>query len=114
MTLWLVRSPCAPNWFHDECRNAHRGCPERPDRCRVFHAHRPSVCAAPSRENQPIGVSLCTDKDAAEVHFVTEGIERSVSVSRYMAQLPSKEQLRQRLQEERLLLEGKTNEALNA
>ncbi len=40
-------------------------------------------------ENPPIGVILCTDKDAAEVRYATAGIERAVFVSRYLAQLPS-------------------------
>ena len=44
-------------------------------------------------ENHPIGVILCTDKDAAEVHYATAGIEQSVFVSRYLAQLPSEEEL---------------------
>ncbi len=56
-------------------------------------------------ENHPIGVILCTDKDAAEVHYATAGIERSVFVSRYLAQLPSEDQLAQWLREERALLE---------
>ncbi len=58
-------------------------------------------------ENRPIGVILCTDKDAAEVHYATAGIERSVFVSRYLAQLPSEDQLAQWLREERALLEMK-------
>lgn len=65
---------------------------------------------AREHENRPIGVILCTDKDAAEVHYATTGIEHSVFVSRYLAQLPSEEQLRRWLQEERLLLEGQAAE----
>jgi predicted nuclease of restriction endonuclease-like (RecB) superfamily len=60
---------------------------------------------AKGEENRPIGVILCTDKDAAEVHYATAGIERSVFVSRYLAQLPSEDQLAQWLREERALLE---------
>ncbi len=56
-------------------------------------------------ENRPIGVILCTDKDASEVHYATAGIEDSVFVSRYLAQLPSEEQLARWLKEERALLE---------
>ncbi len=56
-------------------------------------------------ENRPIGVILCTDKDASEVHYATAGLERSIFVSRYLAQLPSEEQLASWLTEERELLE---------
>lgn len=56
-------------------------------------------------ENPPIGVILCTDKDAAEVHYATAGLEHSIFVSRYLAQLPSEEALAQWLREERMLLE---------
>ncbi len=56
-------------------------------------------------ENHPIGVILCTDKDAAEVHYATAGIDQSVFVSRYLAQLPSEDQLARWLREERALLE---------
>lgn len=56
-------------------------------------------------ENRPIGVLLCTDKDVADVHYATAGIERSVFVSRYLVQLPSEEQLARWLREERAQLE---------
>jgi predicted nuclease of restriction endonuclease-like (RecB) superfamily len=55
-------------------------------------------------ENHPIGVILCTDKDAAEVHYATAGLEQSVFVSRYLAQLPSEDQLARWLREQRALL----------
>jgi len=58
-----------------------------------------------SHENRPIGVILCTDKEAAEVHYATAGLEQSLFVSRYLAQLPSEEQLTRWLREERALLE---------
>ncbi len=60
---------------------------------------------ARGEENHPIGVILCTDKDAAEVHYATAKIEQSVFVSRYLAQLPSEDQLARWLHEERALLE---------
>ena len=55
-------------------------------------------------ENPPVGIVLCADKDAAEVHYATAGLEQSVFVSRYLVQLPSEEQLRHWIEEERLLL----------
>lgn len=57
-------------------------------------------------ENPPIGILLCTDKDAAEVRYATGRLEQSVFVSRYLVQLPSEEQLTRWLQEERMMLES--------
>ena len=48
-----------------------------------------------------MGIVLCADKDAAEVHYATASLERSVFVSRYLVQLPSEEQLLRWLDEER-------------
>jgi hypothetical protein len=55
-------------------------------------------------ENAPVGIVLCADKDAAEVHYATAGLPYSVFVSRYLVQLPSEEQLRHWLKEEQALL----------
>ncbi len=55
-------------------------------------------------ENAPIGIVLCADKDAEEVHYATGGLDRQVFVSRYLVALPSEEQLRQWLAEEREVL----------
>ena len=52
-------------------------------------------------ESPPVGIVLCADKDAAEVHYATASLERSVFVSRYLVQLPSEEQLLRWLDEER-------------
>jgi len=46
-----------------------------------------------------------TDKDAAEVHYATAGLEQSVFVSRYLTELPPEEQRARGLQERRALLE---------
>ena len=58
-------------------------------------------------ENRPIGIILCTDKNAAEAHYATAGLEQSIFVSRYLIQLPSEKQLARWLHEERTLLEQK-------
>ena len=55
-------------------------------------------------EHPPVGIVLCADKDAAEVHYATAGLAQAVFVSRYLVQLPSEDQLKQWLEEERLLL----------
>ncbi|MEQ8819810.1 MAG: PDDEXK nuclease domain-containing protein [Sumerlaeia bacterium] len=44
-------------------------------------------------ENPPVGILLCADKDAEEVHYATAGLDNSVFVSRYLVALPSEEQL---------------------
>ena len=56
-------------------------------------------------ENPPIGVILCSDKDAAEVHYATAGMDQQLFVSRYLIALPSEEKLKQWLLEEQELLQ---------
>ncbi len=60
--------------------------------------------AALPDENPPIGIVLCADKDAEEVHYATGGLDRQVFVSRYLTALPSEEQLRRWLTDEREVL----------
>jgi predicted nuclease of restriction endonuclease-like (RecB) superfamily len=55
-------------------------------------------------ENAPIGIVLCAEKDAAEVHYATGGLDRQVFVSRYLVALPTEDQLRAWLAEEREVL----------
>ena len=55
-------------------------------------------------ENPPIGIVLCADKNAEEVHYATGALEQQVFVSRYLTRLPTEEQLRAWLAEERELL----------
>jgi hypothetical protein len=57
--------------------------------------------AALPDENPPIGIVLCADKDAEEVHYATGGLDRQVFVSRYLTALPSEDQLRRWLTDER-------------
>ena len=51
-------------------------------------------------ENPPVGILLCANRDAEEVHFATAGMDNQLFVSRYMVALPSEEKLRHWLQEE--------------
>jgi predicted nuclease of restriction endonuclease-like (RecB) superfamily len=55
-------------------------------------------------ENPPVGIVLCADKDAEEVHYATGSLDHQVFVSRYLTRLPTEEQLRAWLAEERELL----------
>jgi len=55
-------------------------------------------------ESPPIGIILCADKNAEEVHYATGTLEQQVFVSRYLTRLPTEDQLRAWLAEERELL----------
>lgn len=55
-------------------------------------------------ESPPVGIVLCADKDAEEVHYATGNLDHQVFVSRYLTRLPTEEQLRAWLAEERELL----------
>jgi len=55
-------------------------------------------------ESPPIGIILCADKNAEEVHYATGALEQQVFVSRYLTRLPTEAQLRAWLAEERELL----------
>lgn len=56
-------------------------------------------------ENPPVGIILCSDKDAEEVHFATAGMDNQLFVSRYLVALPSEATLKQWLREEQARLE---------
>ncbi|MBX7222570.1 MAG: PDDEXK nuclease domain-containing protein [Blastocatellia bacterium] len=56
-------------------------------------------------ENPPIGLILCAEKDAEEVHYATAGLSQQLFVSRYKLALPSEEQLKQWLREEQAQLQ---------
>jgi len=55
-------------------------------------------------ETPPVGIVLCADKDAEEVHYATGNLDHQVFVSRYLTRLPTEQQLRAWLAEERELL----------
>lgn len=55
-------------------------------------------------ENPPVGIVLCADKDAEEVHYATGSLDHQVFVSRYLTRLPTEKQLLDWLAEERELL----------
>ncbi|GAB4019504.1 PDDEXK nuclease domain-containing protein [Spirosoma migulaei] len=44
-------------------------------------------------DNPPVGIILCANKDNSLVEYATSGMENEIFVSRYLAELPNKEQL---------------------
>jgi predicted nuclease of restriction endonuclease-like (RecB) superfamily len=53
------------------------------------------------RDNPPIGLLLCTQKDHALVEYAVAAIDSRLFVSKYQLELPSKEDLRRFLEEKR-------------
>jgi len=56
-------------------------------------------------ENPPVGILLCSEKDAEEVHYATAGMDNQLFVSRYLVVLPSEEKLRKWLRDEQYRLQ---------
>lgn len=44
-------------------------------------------------DNPPVGIILCTDKDEVKVEYATDSIDHKLFVSKYLVELPSKEDL---------------------
>jgi len=51
-------------------------------------------------DNPPIGILLCTAKDAEHVEFATAGLDNSIFVSQYRVALPSEKELEEFLRKE--------------
>lgn len=51
------------------------------------------------RDNRPIGILLCTQKDHALVEYALAGMDNSLFVSKYQLELPSKEDIQRFLEE---------------
>jgi predicted nuclease of restriction endonuclease-like (RecB) superfamily len=51
-------------------------------------------------DNPPVGILLVTNKNKALVEYATAGMDNQLFVSKYLVQLPSKEQLQQFIQNE--------------
>jgi predicted nuclease of restriction endonuclease-like (RecB) superfamily len=58
-------------------------------------------------DNPPVGLLLCSDKDATKVEYATAGLDRKVFVSRYLVALPPPEQLRELIETDRAALESR-------
>jgi len=57
-------------------------------------------------DNLPVGLLLCSGKDATKVEYATGGMDRQLFVSRYLVALPSPEQLRALIEADRAALES--------
>jgi predicted nuclease of restriction endonuclease-like (RecB) superfamily len=57
-------------------------------------------------DNPPVGLLLCSSKDATKVEYATAGMDRQVFVSRYLVALPSPEQLRELIEADRAAIES--------
>jgi hypothetical protein len=56
-------------------------------------------------EAEPVGLILCSDKNDAVVKYATAGINARVFASRYLANLPGEEELRQEILRTKRVLE---------
>ena len=52
-------------------------------------------------DNPPVGVILCSDKNQTKVQFATAGLDNQLFVSRYLVALPSAEELRKFIENDR-------------
>ena len=57
-------------------------------------------------DNPPVGLLLCSGKDATKVEYATAGMDQQLFVSRYLVALPSAEQLREFIEADRAALES--------
>lgn len=56
-------------------------------------------------DNPPVGIVLCSYKDAAVAKYATASIDNQLFVSKYMLELPSEEELQEFLKSEQEILE---------
>ncbi|MFN0315110.1 MAG: YhcG family protein [Burkholderiales bacterium] len=56
-------------------------------------------------DNPPVGLLLCSAKEATKVEYATAGMDQQLFVSRYLVALPSTEQLRQFIEADRAAVE---------
>ena len=52
------------------------------------------------KDNPPIGILLCTEKDAEHVAFATAGLDDKIFISKYLVDLPDKKELEQFIKRE--------------
>jgi len=58
-------------------------------------------------ENPPVGLILCTQKDAAVVHYALENLPNKVLAAEYRTTLPDEKTLAAELEAKRRLLESR-------
>ncbi|MEO6548336.1 MAG: PDDEXK nuclease domain-containing protein [Ferruginibacter sp.] len=54
-----------------------------------------------NRDNDPIGIMLCSGKNEALVKYATMGLSRQVFVPKYLVNLPTEKQLQKIINEEK-------------
>ena len=69
-----------------------------------FYVNHLAENVAYPEENPPVGILLCAERDAEVVRFATAG-DGDVFVTRYQLELPTEDQLKVWLHEERARLE---------
>lgn len=57
-------------------------------------------------DNPPVGLLLCSGKDATKVEYATAGMDQQLFVSRYLVALPSTKQLREFVEADRAVIES--------
>lgn len=57
-------------------------------------------------DNPPVGLLLCSGKDATKVEYATAGMDQQLFVSRYLVALPSTQQLQALIEADRAALES--------
>lgn len=65
-------------------------------------------------DSPPVGLLLCSGKDATKVEYATTGMDQQLFVSRYLVALPSAEQLRRFIEADRAALESSRAEQHDA
>jgi len=63
-------------------------------------------------DNPPVGLILCTGSDETRVHYATAGMDNQLFVSKYLTVLPSEEQIRIFLENDRGHTENMLREQL--
>jgi hypothetical protein len=51
-------------------------------------------------DNAPVGILLCTQKDQALVEYALAGIDNDLFVSKYLLELPKKEEMQRFIEEQ--------------
>ena len=82
--------------------------PEHAGQLRFYVNYLAEHVALPE-ENPPVGILLCAERDAEVVRYATAA-DRDLFVTRYQLELPTEEQLRRWLHEERARIEGDSDE----
>jgi predicted nuclease of restriction endonuclease-like (RecB) superfamily len=56
------------------------------------------------KDNPPVGIVLCADKNNSLVEYATAGLAQEIFVRKYLVQLPSVEELKQLIEKDRMAL----------